>query len=673
MNENFWEVAVDAPLFRSLVYRIPENLTDTTPQRGLKVHVPLGKRSAVGVLIKSSGPPQDFAAKDIQKFYSDWPVLPDAFLKWAEWLAEYYLHPVGQVLQMASPPLEKKSKKEHKKIAPAMARSQPPQMTAEQEKVLIDLKQGSGFRVDLLHGVTGSGKTEVYFHLIEGVISAGGQVIVIVPEIALTPQLTQKLASRFGENVAIIHSHLTDRERTDQWWQVVEGKKQILVGARSALFCPMKNLQLVVVDEEHEPSYKQTEKLKYHARDAAVMLAKFFNCQIVLGSATPSLESWQNAKKKKYRLHQMKSRVTDSQLPTVEIVDLRQESQKKKQKQPFERLAIPGWMSESLYLKMIDRFEKKEQVALFLNRRGMASSIFCPSCGYSVSCPNCSVALTLHSKKHLICHYCDYHDNLKVTCPDCKVGELLPLGVGTEKIESDLIKLFPDLRVGRADRDEIQSRADIEELIRKVENHEIDLLVGTQMIAKGLDFPRVTLVGIVLADSGFNLPDFRAAERSFQLLTQMSGRAGRSSLKGEVVVQTFNPSHPSITYSFSHDFVGFAESELVHREELHYPPFQKVALIRIRGNQEKLTQETGALLKKHGLALMKNSTLEGRLTLLGPVESPLKKLHGKYRYQILVKAPSAHVITVFFSRLSELVKTPRNVKISLDVDALNMM
>ena len=304
--------------------------------------------------------------------------------------------------------------------------------------------------------------------LFEKCIRENKKGLFLVPEISLTPQLVNRFVERFGDQVAVLHSQLTDRERTNQWWEIIEGEKKILIGARSALFCPVQNLGLVVVDEEHESSFKQDEKLKYHGRDCAVMLGKFSNCPVILGSATPSLESWKNAQEKKYVLHSLLSRVADRPLPEIEIIDLRAE--KENQKRPQN---LPFWLSECLYKKMLLALENKEQVALLLNRRGMANMVFCQSCGYSAECPNCDISLTLHAKSHLVCHYCDYHQNFTIKCPQCSGGELTALGLGTELIEADLKKLFPDLEIARADRDEIQSRLDMENLIADMENEKI--------------------------------------------------------------------------------------------------------------------------------------------------------------------------------------------------------
>jgi len=517
--------------------------------------------------------------------------------------------------------------------------------------------------------VTGSGKTEVYLQLLERTLQQGKQGLVLVPEISLTPQLIHRFAARFGDQVAVLHSQLTDRERTNQWWDIVDGKKQILIGARSALFCPMKNLGLIVIDEEHEPSFKQDEKLKYHARDSAVVLGKFANCPVILGSATPSLESWKNAVEGKYHLHRMVQRVENRSMPTVEIIDMRTESKGGQ---------VPSWMSHKLFEAMTTVLQKKQQVALFLNRRGVAPVTLCPACGYTYECPNCDISLTLHGKFHLVCHYCDYHQDFKIECPSCKEGEMSPLGLGTELLENDIRQLFPEARVARADRDEIQNRADLEHLIHEMESGETDILIGTQMIAKGLDFPKLNLVGIVLADVGFNLPDFRATERSFQLITQVSGRAGRHVSQGEspgsVLVQTYNPEHPSLLFAQNHDFEGFAAHELDNRRPLNYPPMGKLISFRIQGSQLPRVHEATRLLSNRCLSLKAAKPHYQSVELLGPAEAPLAKLRGQFRFHMILKDQNHKLLNAFCHQvLGDHKWLPAGTRIAVDVDPLHLL
>lgn len=678
-QESLWRIAVEAPLPTALTYRIPDQLlSDPRLSRGHCVTVPLGARKVTGLLL---GPQTDrsggFELRDVIDFESDRPSLPEPFLQWIEWLARYYLHPIGAVVESVFPPLSRTSKRKSRKtsVTPELETSAPPVLTEEQRRVIEDVRATPGFHAHLIHGVTGSGKTEIYMHLLEDIVAKGQQGIVLVPEISLTPQLIDRFSRRLGNAIAVIHSHLTPREKTDQWWAMLEGKKQILIGARSALFCPLPNLGMIVVDEEHESSFKQDEKLKYHARDAAVMLGKFSNCPVILGSATPSLETWQNAKLGRYRLHQLKSRVADRALPNIQVIDLREERDQRKQSGTDDDL--PFWLTRPLYQAIDETLSRSEQAALFLNRRGVAQAVICPACGFTPECPNCAVKLTLHGKSHLLCHYCDYHETMTERCSNCPDGEPKPIGLGTETVEKDLGRLFPKARIARMDRDEITGREDLERVIKSVEDREVDILVGTQMIAKGLDFPGLTLVGLVMADVAFNLPDFRASERSFQLLTQVAGRSGRhlDERSGQVFIQTYNPDHPSITYTCAHDFTGFAEFELGFREALQYPPFARLAGLRIQGLDLEKVKLAANKLRSRALALKAaHPEAYGGVEVLGPAQAPLAKLRNQHRWQMLVKAPDAGVLGAFCRKLSEsLGSLPPAVKISFDIDAVHLL
>jgi len=669
-----YRVAVDAPLREALTYLPPEDAQIL--ERGQSVFVPLGARQAKGVVIDRTGQPlpEEIKLKPIVAPDGMRPRIPPKYMDWLEWMANYYLHPIGHVIETVFPPLKRETTRATRKspvVKEGGERIGPPPLTEEQKSVIASLSAKPDFRVHLLFGVTGSGKTEVYLNLLEKVIAAGKQGLVLVPEIALTPQLIERFSKRFPGMIAVLHSHLTSREKTNQWWSAFSKDKKILIGARSALFCPLEDLGLIILDEEHEPSYKQDEKLKYHARDAAIVLANKLNIPIVLGSATPSLESWNNVLTGKFELHTMAQRVNARALPTIEVVDLRTENAKRKEEGNSK---LPFWLSDRLFQELEHVFAKNEQAALFLNRRGVAQTAQCRDCGFAKECPNCSVTLTLHGRSHLVCHYCDYSERLAETCPNCKEGSLEPLGLGTERIEEDMRTLFPELRIARADRDEIQSRDELEALISSVEKHEIDLLIGTQMIAKGLDFPKLNLVGLVLADVGFHWPDFRASERSFQLLTQVSGRSGRQSA-GRVVIQTYNPEHPSITHTVNADFKGFSEAELVERSELHYPPAWRMAMFRIQGADEQNTKDAAKYLVKRAQALQKQSAAYAEnLLVLGPAQAPLFKLRGKFRYQVMVKCDSAPKLNAFCRQiLANEDWIPSGTKVQIDIDPFQML
>lgn len=675
---SLWKVAVEAPLPEALTYGFDGPLV-----RGQLVNAPLGRRSVKGVVLGPAEISPDFKIKNIESIDEAYRPLPEKFVRWLEWLAQYYVHPIGQVMQSAFPPLKKTDKKRASKrppVIPQLEADSHLNLTPEQKMTYENISKFSGFSTHLIFGVTGSGKTEIYLRLLEDVLNAGKTGLVLVPEISLTPQLIQRFARRFGDKIAALHSQLSDRERTNQWWDIIEGRKQILIGARSALFCPVENLGLIIVDEEHEPSFKQDEKLKYNGRDAAVMLGKMMNCPVVLGSATPSLESWKNAVDGKYHLHTLRNRVADRALPEIEVIDLRKnKADDEHQKEMIEKYSfLPFWLSPALYERMREVLDRGDQAALFLNRRGIAQMVVCPACGHTRECPNCDISLTLHAHSHLICHYCDYHENMKSKCPDCKEGELEAIGLGTELLETDLNRLFPGQTIARADRDEIQNRADLEELIHKMESGEINILVGTQMIAKGLDFPKLKLVGLVLADVGFNLPDFRSTERSFQLITQMSGRSGRHIKEGEspgqVIIQTFNAEHDSIRFAIQNDFEGFAQHELEIRGQLNYPPIGKLVSFRIQGRRLEQVEQTARLLARRANALKSQFSQYEGVEVLGPAEAPLAKLRGQFRYHLLIKSAQASAANPFSRQLlGDQEWVPSGVKIMIDIDPMSLL
>lgn len=688
MTGEIWSIAVDAPL-GPLHYLVPEGFDRSVVGPGRSLLVPLGRRNVAGLMLRiESNAPEGVKLRTAIQPIPDRPPLSATYLNWLEWVSRYYVYPLGQTASLIFPPLPKgggrRKSKKGAVVKPADGQTDHSvNLTATQqaivEKVLpAGTQKISEFQTHLLFGVTGSGKTEVYMELIARVTAAGQQALVLVPEIALTPQLIERFARRFGDNIAVIHSHLTPREKTDNWWAAVNAEKSVLIGARSALFCPIPNLGIIVIDEEHEASFKQDDSLRYHARDAAVMLAKISQIPIVLGSATPSMESWHNATTGRYQLHRLPQRAKASQLPSIEVIDMRETRDRDRQLGQREN-GRPFWASSQLLSALSETLERNEQSALFLNRRGIAQSVVCPACGHSPACPNCAVALTLHGRSDLICHYCDYHESLREHCSKCHEGEPKPLGLGTELIERDLARLFPTARLLRMDRDEIQTREDLENAISSIEKREVDILVGTQMIAKGLDFPGLTMVGMVMADVAFNLPDFRASERAFQLLTQVAGRSGRHlhDRAGRVLLQTYNPDHPSIQYTLAHDFEGFAAYELEFRKPLDYPPAGRVAAIKLSGPSHDETEHAAFMIAQ--LARKMVTSLEGtasEIAVLGPAPAPLARLRNQYRFQLLLKSKGlGSPISSLCRSLSESLAhhiSPK-VKVGFDIDALHLL
>ncbi|WP_338649863.1 primosomal protein N' [Listeria seeligeri] len=494
----------------------------------------------------------------------------------------------------------------------------PDQQTAC-EKIIEARKQ----ETFLIHGVTGSGKTEIYLQTIEAKLKEGKEAIVLVPEISLTSQMVERFKSRFGSEVAVLHSALSSGEKYDEWRKIERKEARVVVGARSAVFAPFENLGIIIIDEEHEASYKQEDNPRYHARDVAIWRAMKYQCPVVLGSATPSLESFARAKKGVYTLIELPSRVNDRAMPEVNVVDMREELRKENRTE----------FSTELLEKIKDRIAKKEQTVLMLNRRGYSSFVMCRDCGYVVECPNCDISQTYHQASNKMkCHYCGHEEAVPKKCPSCEGEHIRYFGTGTQKVEESLTKLIPEARVIRMDVDTTRTKGAHEKLLRSFRNHEADILLGTQMIAKGLDFPDITLVGVLNADTMLHLPDFRASERTFQLLTQVSGRAGRHERTGEVVVQSYNPEHYSIEFAKKHDFIGFYHHEMQLRKMGAYPPFYYLTMINVSDENEMKAIRT--------IQEMVNF-LRGKLgpeaVILGPVPSTIARIKNKYRYQCIIK------------------------------------
>jgi primosomal protein N' (replication factor Y) len=541
------------------------------------------------------------------------------------------------------------------------------ELNAEQRLALTQitgaLASPENARPILLHGVTGSGKTEVYLQGIRATLEHERSAIVLVPEISLTPQTVERFKGRFTEApdaVAVLHSHLSEGERHDEWHKINSGRARIVIGARSAVFAPLKNLGLIIVDEEHESTYKQEEAPRYHARDVAVVRAKIEKCTVVLGSATPSLESYHNATIGKYQLATLTQRVDERQMPLIRIADLRQERRKQK------ALSI---LSEKLYQAIANRLEKREQTILFLNRRGFSTSLLCSNCGEARDCPNCSVALTFHRNvARLSCHLCGHTAAVPKKCPACGKDALIYAGFGTEKVESIVARLFPKAVVRRMDADSMTRKEAYRDTLRSFRAGKIDILVGTQMIAKGLHFPNVTLVGIINADLALHLPDFRAGERTFQLLTQVAGRAGRGEILGEVFVQTYTPFSPSIQFARHHDFAGYFQQELEFRERCDFPPFKHAILITVRS-----THEARAKFSAETLARRLKEVVASEFVLSEPTPAPLEKLQGQFRFHILLRGEAIMRLSRLVRQTLEKLPFPEDVTVSVDVDPYQLL
>lgn len=542
-------------------------------------------------------------------------------------------------------------KKEHYRLSYSKELGSKFQLTHDQESVVEEVLNDKGFKPYLLHGVTGSGKTEVYMELIEDVLNKGKTSIMLVPEISLTPQMVERFQKRFGDNIAALHSALSDGEKYDEWRRIARGEASIVIGARSAIFAPLNNIGMIIIDEEHSESYKQSDSNpRYSAKDVAMIRGKYHDCPVIFGSATPSLEVMARAQKKVYKYLSLPNRVNGKKLPLVRIIDMNEEIKNSK-----------GHFSRNLVTSISDKLSHNEQVILLLNRRGYASFVTCKNCGYTFKCPNCDISLTFHKSSNTMrCHYCGYGTKVYEICPECHEKAITDLGVGTQKVEEELGEIFPDARVLRMDFDTTSRKGAHEKMISAFKNHEYDILLGTQIVAKGLDFSNVTLVGVINADTSLNIPDFRSSENTFSLLSQVAGRSGRSEKSGEVIIQTYNPDHYAISYTKMHDYMGFYNKEMDIRRTLKYPPFYYLCHIKISGKEMEYIAKEAEKIKR---ALARN--LENT-SILGPTPATIFRVNNIYRFGIILKYKKEENLKSTLEKVLEHYKG--NNKIRIDID-----
>ena len=744
------DVALPVPLRRFFTYEVPRALVDRL-QRGMRVVCPLGSRRVIAVVLATRKAPRPEGLRAIASIVDESPALPEELLDFLLELGRYYLAPIGDVIRLALPPLERhvgdavrepllfregasglatrktqwavvvaasndrvipplrgqalevwehlvahreaelsQLAKTWKSARPAVKRltelglvnletrdqrrdpffagpvafEPAPELTLAQSTAASiigsALAEGAA-RTFLLHGVTGSGKTEVYLAAIAAARQKGRGALVLVPEIALTPQLIVRYRARFGDDLAVLHSALTQRERYDMWSRLHRGEVDVAIGARSALFAPIKNLGLIIVDEEHDSSFKQDEGVRYHARDMAILRAHRGSGVVILGSATPSLETEHLTRTGRAEKLRLPGRARAQSMPRVERVDLRRIG------------AGPTGdkrISVTLHRALEEVLAKKEQAILFLNRRGFAPSVRCEACGNLHACPSCSVALTFHKREGGVvrCHYCGYGRPLGLGCGKCGANALVLEGLGTEKLEETLRAAFPTARIARLDRD-VASGKGIEKVIDRVRTGEVDILVGTQMVTKGHDLPNVTLVGVINADAALSIPDFRASERAFQLLVQVAGRAGRGDLPGKVLVQTYDPDHPAIVFAATHDVDGFLEREIEGRRELGYPPFSRIALVRVEA-----IHEADAKSASDALSVVARRVAAGGVEVLGPAPAPLARLRNRFRYRIMLRGKDRRALRSILGVLErEASVLPRSVRVLFDIDPMQLL
>lgn len=712
---------LNLPIDRTFTYRVPPELRERV-RPGVRVTAPFRGRREVGFVASLSDRSEVPRVLDLLEADAE-PLLDEKLLELARWVAERYVCSWGEALAAALPSGVKKSSParfvrlvaagagegrtpRQREILEAARRfegpvpfreflrrtgassgtvasmiragllreelarpeadvladpvaepARPVRLTPEQEAALEGASRPG---VVLLHGITGSGKTEVYLRAIERVVAAGRQAIVLVPEIALTPQTVSRFRARFPR-VAVLHSVLSEADRAAQWRAARAGDVDVIVGARSAVFAPVRSLGLIVLDEEHEGAYKQESVPRYHAREVAVERARREGATVILGSATPSLESLHRARAGLYRLARLPARVEGRPLPEIEIVDMAAEQAELKRRAVFSR---------RLEQLVRGALERGERVILFLNRRGFLTHVSCARCGWFFHCRRCDVAMTYHrGDDRAVCHYCSDAQPLPRECPACHGGKLLQYGQGTERVEAEIRRLFPGYAVTRMDSDSMKTRRDYRESLSAFREGRTDILVGTQMIAKGLDVPEVTLVGVIHADTAFHVPDFRAAERTFQLITQVAGRAGRGPWGGRVVVQTFLPRHDAIRAAATYDFAGFVTRELEHRREAGYPPFVSLVRVVVQGREEKRVTEAAEETARR----LREALSEPRAFVLGPAKAPLYRLRGRYRRHLLVKAPDLEAVLPDLRRLAASFPRTRSLQVAVDVDPISLL
>ena len=660
-------------------YSIPNDLREKA-HVGSQALVPFGNAKRVGYIIGFVETSDVKGIKDIAEVLSPYPLFSRDSVELAKWMAEYYNSYFITALKTIMPPgmvkIEKRALKAKlkKPLYPQLidgkikmtAKWERPatqkfELTPEQKAAVrsvatdIDIKK---FSVSLLYGITGSGKTEVYLRAADQAVSAGSGAIILVPEVGLTPQAIERFLEHFGDKLAVYHSEMREKDRETAWAQIAGGEKSVVLGTRSAIFTPVKNLRLIVLDEEYENTYKQEQNPRYHAREVAFTLARKLNAAVILGSASPSVETYYHAKTGEYKLLILPKRIDNRPLPPVKVVDMRDEL----------KAGNYNVLSRKLKEEIKATIQKKEQAILFINRRGYFSFVMCRTCGHTIQCPKCSSSLIYYMEdKELRCNHCNYTSAAPVICPKCQSTQIKFFGAGTQKIEQEVARVVPSARILRLDRDTVKNKGSYETIIKSFIAGSADILIGTQMVTKGLDIGSVTLVGVVAADIGLNLPDFRAAEHTFQNITQVAGRAGRRKLAGEVIVQTYNPDHYAIKFASKHDYEGFYEEEIQTRKALGYPPFGRLVNIIVQGEIEKTVEQVAGEMVKF---LKKRSS---GAEVFGPAKAPIAKLKNNFRYQVIIKGGDMeNMRKAVVETLKHIVKLG-GVRITVDIDPYNML
>ncbi len=658
------EVITSLPIDRAFQYKVTGKET-YAPEVGKRVHILFNNAKRIGYIVSLEDAPQVESPKPLVDVIDVEPIFTPQMIRLARWVKDNYFCSWGEALEAMIPSVLKRGKTSMetrvKEDIEAVLPTEKHVPNEEQASVLRDINKcldEGKHEVFLLHGITGSGKTEIYLQAMDNALSKGKGGIVLVPEISLTPQTVERFKSRFGDRVAVFHSGMLESARFNEWKRIKDGEAKVVVGPRSAVFSPFKDLGLVVVDEEHEPSYKQEDVPRYHAREVAIERARMAGAPVILGSATPSLESYHRAMTGQYRLVELTQRIEEKKLPRVKLVDMRMEFETK-----VGQRVISAVMAEALRKDV----QKKQQALIFLNRRGFSTSVSCRKCGYVLKCQKCDSPMVFHREKNeLICHYCNRRSEPLQICPACNEAHLIYRGTGTQKVEEELKKILPEARVARMDSDSMSKRGAHDKVLREFREHKLDIIVGTQMIAKGLDFPKVTQVGVVSADANLNLPDFRSGERTFDLITQVAGRAGRSDLGGEVIVQTYTPEHYAVSFAAKHDFHGFYEREIESRRQLLFPPYVHFVKITMRSRKEENAQKAAEKLADTLRAKIKD------VDIVGVAPSPMTKLRGYYRWNVILRTKDRQDIVAKLRVALHGFRKGTGVYMAVDVDPMNM-
>ena len=648
------EVVFNNPAPGSYTYAVPEGLDVRT---GMRVTVPFGRRKMTGLVtadgVDASG--SEYAIKEVERAVDSEPLFGEAEINLARWMSEMYYCSLGEALSIMLPGGKRESR------TPALEEFDIPKnrevVLSKEQREAVDGITSAGERFFYLYGITGSGKTEVFLQTASRVLDDGRGVIYLVPEISLTHQLIEEVRARFGSGVAVLHSGLTPSQKLVEWRRIRSGEAGFVIGARSAIFAPVPKLGLIIIDEEHEGAYKSGSKPRYHARQVAMKRAAAGNARLVMGSATPSIEAWHMVRSGRIKGFRLGQRLSGGSLPSIELIDMKK---------------YGSCISKPLENEIRKTAEEGRQSILFLNRRGFSYFFHCRSCGYESRCRNCSVSLTYHrSRNRLVCHYCGYSEQPREVCPECGSLDVGYSGFGTEMIENELSSLFPNLRIERVDTDSVKQKGSLKDKLDRFRRGEIDVLLGTQMVAKGLNFPGVKLVGIVLADTGLHLPDFRAYERTFNLIVQVSGRAGRYMPDGKVMIQTYKPENDAVRMAARGEIEAFYERELEIRRSLGFPPFGRLFRLVFRGkNEEKVMSAAESFAERFDTSLLPEGA---EAEILGPAECPLSVISGNFRYQIIIRTDDFKPVHALFRGALKQFSPPSAVYIEVDVDPVNLL